>query len=176
FTTKGVDGLIGRGLPRNLIKLTGSNTGSTYSITGGDNYPNLSYGTTHTSTKQFPIADGDISLTLTDDSNSACALENVTVSAPATCSSKPVQTDVQLTKNVTPATAKRGDTVVYTLTITNQSDTTATGVSVTDLLPAGVEYVSDDGLGTYDAATGVWSAGSLAANTTKTLKITATVR
>lgn len=58
----------------------------------------------------------------------------------------------------------------------NESVVTATGVQVTDQLPAGVLYVSDDSAGDYTPATGLWSVGSLTANATKTLKITVTVK
>ena len=38
-----------------------------------------------------------------------------------------------------------GENITYTLMVTNNSSTTATGVTVTDTLPAGVNYVSDNG-------------------------------
>ncbi|MBJ7471107.1 MAG: DUF11 domain-containing protein, partial [Solirubrobacteraceae bacterium] len=46
-------------------------------------------------------------------------------------------TDLQLTKSVDRASAAVGDTVVYTLTARNDGPSTATGVSITDALPAG---------------------------------------
>lgn len=92
------------------------------------------------------------------------------------CAEAALQPDLSLTKVVDKPTAKRGETVIYTLTLSNTGTGAATGVSVADPLPAGVVYVSDDGAGAYVASTGVWSAGSLAANTTKTLKITVTVK
>ena len=39
---------------------------------------------------------------------------------------------------------------------------TATGVTATESLPAGLTYVSDDGQGSYDSATGIWTIGTLA--------------
>ena len=51
----------------------------------------------------------------------------------------------------------------------------ATGVVVTDLLPAGYVYVSDDGLGAYVSGTGVWTVGTLLNAASGTLTITATV-
>lgn len=92
------------------------------------------------------------------------------------CAEAALQPDVSLTKVVDKPTAKRGETVIYTLTLSNTGTGAATGVSVTDSLPAGVVYVSDDGSGAYVASSGVWSVGSLAANTAKTLKITVTVK
>ncbi len=90
--------------------------------------------------------------------------------------SAPAQTDVKLTKEVAPTTAKPGDTVVYTLTVTNESDVEATGVEVTEQLPAGVQYVSDDGAGAYVNATGIWTVGELTPKASKTIAISVLVK
>lgn len=68
----------------------------------------------------------------------------------------------------------------YTLTVSNSSTTPATGVRITDQLPAGVTYASDDGMTLYgadvfDAATGVWMVGDVSAGGSKVLHITVTV-
>ncbi|MEZ4638576.1 MAG: DUF11 domain-containing protein [Caldilineaceae bacterium] len=73
------------------------------------------------------------------------------------------------------AFAAINDGVVFTLVAGNAGPMGATGVAVTDQLPAGLTYSSDDGNGAYDANTGVWTIGSLAANATATLNITAIV-
>ena len=52
-------------------------------------------------------------------------------------------------KTVDNGTPNEGDTIVYTLTLTNSGPNQATNLSITDLLPAGVTYVSDDGAGAY---------------------------
>ena len=51
----------------------------------------------------------------------------------------------------------------------------ASGIVVTIALPAGFSYVSDDGGGSYLAASGLWTLGVLAAGGNATLAITATV-
>ncbi|OQX02675.1 MAG: hypothetical protein BWK73_41960 [Thiothrix lacustris] len=90
--------------------------------------------------------------------------------------SAPASVDLALTKVADKTTAKHGETVVYTLTVTNESSTTdATGVKLMDTLPAGVTYSSDDGLGSYNKTTGEWIVGSLAKGGSKVLKITVTV-
>jgi hypothetical protein len=65
--------------------------------------------------------------------------------------------------------------VAFTLTVTNHGPDPATGVEVTDLLPGDFTYLSDDGAGTYDAATGIWAIGSLGSGGSKALRIAAAV-
>ncbi|UOG93783.1 MAG: DUF11 domain-containing protein [Candidatus Thiothrix sulfatifontis] len=89
--------------------------------------------------------------------------------------SAPVNTDLKLEKSANPTSTKRGETVVYTLTVTNESTTDATGVKLVDKLPAGVTHSSDDGAGSYDKTSGVWDVGSLPKGVNKALKITVTV-
>lgn len=90
-----------------------------------------------------------------------------------------VSVDVALTKTVQPTTANHGDTVTYTLTVTNTGPDAATGVVVTDKLPAGLTFVSHNGVspGVYDAVTGEWNVGTVEVGEANavTLQITATV-
>lgn len=95
---------------------------------------------------------------------------------------EPLMTDVKLSKIVTPVQAKHGEQVVYTLTVTNESQTTAANnIKITDQLPAGVSYVSDDGMAQYgtdvfDEGTGIWTVDTLAAGASKTLHLTFSVQ
>lgn len=84
---------------------------------------------------------------------------------------------VMLADGVTPATTvRRGDTLIYVLTATNDGPDNATGITVTDQLPAGLTYVTDDTGGTaYDLASGVWTVGALNNGASKSLNITVTV-
>ena len=67
-----------------------------------------------------------------------------------------------------------GQRVTYTLTLTNNGPGVATGVTASDELPAGVAFVSAQGDGSYDSATGVWdlSDAPLAKGDVKTIAIT----
>ena len=85
--------------------------------------------------------------------------------------------DLELTKTVDEAAPLVGDDVIFTLTVTNNGPNDATGIQVTDVLPSGYSYVSDDS-GAYVSGTGVWTVPNLSAttgNNTATINITATV-
>ncbi len=83
--------------------------------------------------------------------------------------------DIGITKTVDDSNPSEGETIVYTLTATNGGPDNATGVAVTDQLPAGVTYVSDDAGGGYNDTTGIWTVGDISNGTFETLRITATV-
>lgn len=70
--------------------------------------------------------------------------------------------DVELTKTVNNASPAPGDSIVYSLTATNNGPGDATGVVVTDDLPLGLTYVSDDCGGTFVDPTFSWNIGALA--------------
>ncbi|MDD2867771.1 DUF11 domain-containing protein [Neomegalonema sp.] len=84
--------------------------------------------------------------------------------------------DLVLTKTADPPTALVGSEVVFTLSVRNAGHIPATNVRVTDLLPSGFEYLSDDGGGAYDPVSGLWTHGVLAAGATARLEITARIR
>ena len=70
-----------------------------------------------------------------------------------------------------------GTSVTYTLTLTNEGPSPATGVIAQDKLPSGVTFVSAEGDGTYDAASGKWdlSGEVIEKDATRTLRITVTI-
>ncbi|MCB9053529.1 MAG: hypothetical protein H6556_29170 [Lewinellaceae bacterium] len=68
------------------INVTGSNTGATYSISGDDTRSGLAYNTVNGPYGPFPIAGGDLTITITDVDDAGCQLVNQTVTAPAACS------------------------------------------------------------------------------------------
>src|SRR5262249_30079632 len=69
-----------------------------------------------------------------------------------------------------------GDTITYTVTLANSGPDPATNVTVTDLLPAGLSFVSaTPSQGTYSSTTGLWAVGTVAPGTPQTLLIRAQV-
>ena len=85
-------------------------------------------------------------------------------------------TDVAVTKAVSNGTPAAGSNITYTVTVTDNGPTIATGIRVDDVLPAGLTYVSHTAsLGTYVPGTGQWTVGGLLPNAKATLSIVATV-
>ncbi|QLQ33656.1 MAG: DUF11 domain-containing protein [Candidatus Thiothrix singaporensis] len=84
-------------------------------------------------------------------------------------------TDLKLGKTVDKTTVRPGDTVVYTLTLTNESDVDAANVQVADNLPSSLTFVkATPSAGTFNA--GVWSISKVTAKTAETLQLEATAK
>jgi uncharacterized repeat protein (TIGR01451 family) len=83
--------------------------------------------------------------------------------------------DLAITKTVSNASPDLNGNVTYTLTVTNNGPDAAASVTVNDLLPSGLTYVSDNGSGAYVSSTGVWTIGSMINGATTSLEIIAKV-
>src|SRR4029453_13216770 len=69
-----------------------------------------------------------------------------------------------------------GDSIVYTITVSDAGPDAATGVQATDLLPNGVTFLSaSPSQGAYDNSTGLWNIGTVTTATPVTLPITVLV-
>ncbi len=91
---------------------------------------------------------------------------------------EPATPDLEIDKVVDNSTPVQGETITYTVSVTNPGDFEATNVQVTDDLPNGITYQSHSASqGTYNTSTNLWNIGSLAEGdtTTVTLTIVATV-
>jgi uncharacterized repeat protein (TIGR01451 family) len=85
--------------------------------------------------------------------------------------------DIDVNKTVDLPFVEQGETVEYTITVTNNGDTQATGLQITDQLPANTVYISDDEPDEkYDAASGIWDIGQLAINEQVILKVIAIIK
>ncbi len=87
------------------------------------------------------------------------------------------QSDLSLVKTVSKNNPEPGETITYLLTLSNAGTSAATGVTVSDVLPNSIEFLSvTPSLGTYDVITGVWTVGTVNANQSATLTITVKVK
>ena len=77
--------------------------------------------------------------------------------------------DLAVDKLVNDSVPKYLDMIEYTIVVVNNGPDKSFNVTVGDLLPDGVKFISSDGR--YDPDTGVWFVGDLDANESVTLKI-----
>lgn len=170
---------------------TGSSTSShIYGLTGL--VPNTEYKVSFPTTvtvsgNPYVLTSADIGANRELDSNAAVTGEVLvsTADLPTVGSNnhsfdvgytEPVLSDLKLVKTVDKTTAKRGETITYTLTLTNESTTAASNVVVQDVLPVQMTYVGQNGEGSYDAITGDWTLGNVAGLSSKQLTITAMIQ
>src|SRR5262249_52371240 len=84
--------------------------------------------------------------------------------------------DLAVVKTVSNPTPNVGDTITFTAIVANTGPDSATAVTVTDQLPAGVTFLSATASqGAYDNVTGIWTVGTVASAATATLSITVRV-
>ncbi|MDQ6469847.1 hypothetical protein RB619_04255 [Flavobacterium sp. LHD-80] len=83
--------------------------------------------------------------------------------------------DLSLQKTVSPTSVSINDNVIFTIRVTNSGPNNATGITVSDQLPPGYTYVSDNGAGKYNNTTGIWNVGNLNNGNSLALQITAKV-
>ena len=132
---------------------------------------------------------GSAQLVLTANATTTGTFSNtaaITASAPndpnaannvASVSISPLEAaNLSIVTRVSNTTPLVGSNVVFTTTVTNNGPGSATAAQVADLFPSGFSIVSaQPSAGSYNAATGVWSIGTLANGATSTLVVTATV-
>jgi len=104
----------------------------------------------------------------TSDPNAAndVATENTTVEAEA---------DLDLVKTDSADPLPPGDPLIYTLEVTNGGPSEANGVTVTDVLPAGVTFVSTTGCAEDPTAVPVCTLGTIAAGASVQYTITVSI-
>jgi uncharacterized repeat protein (TIGR01451 family) len=83
--------------------------------------------------------------------------------------------DVGVFKVATDSNPDMVDIIEYILTATNTGPNIATGVQITDVVPAEVQYNSVSN-GSYNAGSGIWDIGTLAVGASTSLYINVTVR
>jgi len=120
---------------------------------------------TYTNTAQVEASDGfDVDSTPANGVPSEDDQGDVTLS--------PVEViDLSLTKTISKSPPLVSDNVIFVLMVSNAGPSEATSVEVTDILPSGFTYVSDNGGGAYDETTGIWNVGTLASGDSESLNI-----
>ncbi|WP_147313975.1 T9SS type B sorting domain-containing protein [Deminuibacter soli] len=78
---------------------------------------------------------------------------------------------IQITKQADKQFVNPGDTVVFTIAISNTGSVDTSGVQIKEL-PDGFTYISDDGAGTYNNISGIWQVATLQAGARRMLHIT----
>ncbi|MDO5848882.1 MAG: hypothetical protein Q4P18_05060 [Methanobrevibacter sp.] len=77
--------------------------------------------------------------------------------------------DLWINETISNPNPSFGDEITISIKVGNDGPDDATGVVVSDLIPDGLVWVSDDGEGSFDA--GVWDVGVLSVGETRTLAI-----
>ncbi|AMD18402.1 hypothetical protein TL18_00005 [Methanobrevibacter sp. YE315] len=99
--------------------------------------------------------------------------DNITVN----CTITPIpRADLEIKKLVSKKVSHYNDRITWTIIVTNNGPDDAVNAVVSDKLPAGIVYYSDDSKGAYDPATGIWKVGDLAKGQSKVLKIDTIVK
>ena len=127
------------------------------------------YGVTASGAQKWAFATGAIchsSPAIAADGTLYIGSTNMNLYAITTAPPAPV---LSLTKSVTPAKAWHGDKLTYTLVRGNAGNLSASGVTLTDVLPAHTTYVQGSALGAVynpNTRTLTWQFGTLNAGTT----------
>ena len=81
------------------------------------------------------------------------------------------EADLGIIKTVSNSTPKFNDEITWTITVKNNGPDDAVDIYVNDTLPKGLVWISDNGNGTYNHNTGIWTIGNLTNQSSITLII-----
>lgn len=152
----------------NAITLT---AGATHTVS------NIPEGTTCTVTETTPSAPSGYSYNapVITPAQPVTIVANSTVAVSVLNQMTVSKTDLKITKTASKTTVKHGDTVIYTITLINESDVVATVVKVEDQLPTTLNFVkATPSQGTF--ANGIWDVGTVAGRATVTMALEVTVK
>jgi uncharacterized repeat protein (TIGR01451 family)/gliding motility-associated-like protein len=84
--------------------------------------------------------------------------------------------DIEILKSVFPQEASIGDQVTFQITATNLGTTEATDITILDVFPNGMNFVSaSTSIGLFDDVTFIWSIDVLSSNQSETLTVVAQI-
>lgn len=121
-----------------------------------------------------PTTTGSFTTTATRTGGATADNNTVNNTASTTITVNP-SADVAVTNTVPAGNYYVGNTVTYTVGVTNNGPNNLTNVSITDKLPAGVTFVSSSANSNYNVATGVWTIPTLNAGSTLNMTLTGTL-
>lgn len=130
----------------------------TFDVTVDDPYPDAE-----------PIASVNTA-TIDDDNNPVSVVDPKSASATVLIDAPRPNLVVQ--KSAGSSVVAPGGNVTFTIDYMNTGNTGATGVIITDEVPAGFTYVSNTGSGSYTAPTVTWNIGAVAAGGTGSVTVT----
>lgn len=123
-----------------------------------------------------PAATGSLTNNVTVTAPAGATDTNLSNNTTADTDTLTPQVDLAVTKTDGQTEAVPGTNVTYTIVVTNNGPSTATGVVINDLLPGDISFVSDTlGQGTYNSTTGVATVGTIAPGGLVTLTLTGTI-
>ncbi|MCF8262800.1 MAG: choice-of-anchor A family protein [Melioribacteraceae bacterium] len=86
------------------------------------------------------------------------------------------ESDLSIVKTVDNENPEDGETISFTITVTNNGPSDATGIEVTEVLPTGLTNLTfSTANGTYDELTSLWNVGTLASGSSAVLAVNASV-
>jgi uncharacterized repeat protein (TIGR01451 family) len=171
-------------IPAGLTFVSGTLQGQAATVSGNTiSFPGITLGAaaSASATLNFTVnagASGTITNTATVPDNSGRGENDITNNSGSVPITVVPQADVRIAKTVSLAQAQVGSNLTYTITVTNSGPSSATGIVVTDTLPAGVTFTSGTGPGGELTAVGgvvTIDGGTLANNGTFTATINGTV-
>lgn len=87
----------------------------------------------------------------------------------------PAVADLEVTKQASKTQLTIGESVTFTITLTNKGPDNATGIALTDIAPTGITFDQvTPSVGNYNTSTGIWTIEALAAGSQAVLSIVAT--
>ena len=160
-------------LPTGITWISDDSNGAYNPTTGTWTIPNLPNGTNTVLHILTQITTSNTTITnLVNINNNTYDQNNTNNQANTTVNVGPTA-DLSITKTVDNTNPNYLQNVIYTLTAHNNGPDNATGVTVTEKLPNGLRYVSDDSKGNYNPTTGTWTIGTLKNGVSAILHITA---
>jgi uncharacterized repeat protein (TIGR01451 family) len=118
---------------------------------------------------------GTWTLTITNDLAGDVGILDGWQLALTTCECAAPDADLTLAKSVDPPTVAPGGNAVFTLTVSNAGPGDATNAVVTDTLPAGLTYVSNDCGANFATPDVTWNVGTLTVGASAVCNLTVTV-